>query len=745
MPISVFFVICFSLILFFSVSAQETDSYLKKHQERLEKNLKDVDFTIKFKNDQNKFRQGEIIPIELRFSTSSKTQYDFLNRTYDRSGRLYLDGFVIDRQEKTFDPLDDYFNRGGIFMAGGLFSVPTLNTTPQIINYELNDYLSFKEAGKYRIYIASPRVSSKKEKKDGVKNAMFGDGITLASNILEFEILPADEKWQAEKFAEGIKNNCSILRHLGTKAAAKEMLIRFSRGDKACEFDNYIGLFGSPERQFIVNEMEQMLVSPDYAVTNDFFQMLLRLKYFLNNPKIEKDETNPFGLETKKEKEKKNLIKLDYLEKFLKALPDKNKTVFQTSLEIYFGFHADGEKQPPAEITAALVNDFGNLSKKTQWMILQNSLDKLKTPAMLPVLQSIYNSLEKVNADSFDFFYDRDLLNQSIKGIYNLDRNAGKQIILNEMRRPKQKVYTSVLTLLPKLESLGVENILLEKLNAGNIPADDLNSVFLLIDYYETPKLITKLREIYADKIDKTECGAQIEFLKIYLKSGMKFGEELLDKTVKNDVEKGCIGANLANIIEPHWSPEIERIVLSILENDNIFITGNAAGLLGKYGSAGVEDKIWKRFERFNKEESSKKDSTEKKIDSSDWQMSSAEAAFVSALSESPNWFFDQQSNNRASKLCLYNFCKEITEKLNKIFSEPVKIESSLGEEDHILFSVNQYKKLPLDSLKKKLEQFPPETTFIWISNNENSNDKKNLQTIKEFVEARQMKLKSNN
>ena len=744
MPKYILLVICFSLTLFFSVSAQ-TDSYLKKYQELIEKNPKDVDFTIKFKNDQTKFRQGEIIPLELRFSTSTENLYNFLNRTYDRSGRLYLDGFVIDKEEKTFDPLDDYYNRGEMLMSGGLYSNPTFNSTPQLINYELNDFLSFKEAGKYRIYIASSRVSIKKEKKDEVRNAMFGDGATLASNILEFEILPAEEQWQAEKFAEGVKGNCLILRHLGTKAAAEEMLVRFSRDDKSCEFDNYVGLFGSPERSFIVNETERMLVSTDYAVTDKFFQVLLRLRYFLNNPKPEKDETISFEYRNKKEAEKKNFIKLNYLEKFLKALPDKSKNAFQTSLETYFGSHAAGEKQPSPEITNALVNNLGNLSKKTQWMILQNSLDKLKTPAMLPALQSIYSSLEKTAPDSLDFFFDKDLLNQSIRGIYNLDRNIGKQIILNEMRRPKQKVYTSVLTLLPKSESPEVENILLEKLNAGNIPADDLRLVFSLIDYYETPKLIAKLREVYADKIDQAECGAQIEFLKIFLKSDLKFGVEMLDKIVKNDKEKSCIGANLANVIEPHWSSEIERIVSGILEDDNLFIVGNAAELLGKYGSDGVKEKIWKRFERFNKQESGRKDLPEKKRDSSDWQLFLAESDFVAALSESPNWLFDQESNRRASKLCLYDFCKESVEKLDKIFSAPSKIETSFDEENRISYSVNQYKKLSLDALRKKLEQFPPATTFIWISNSKNSGDAKNFQAIKELVETRQMKLKSNN
>jgi len=181
----------------------------------------------------------------------------------------------------------------------------------------------------------------------------------------------------------------------------------------------------------------------------------------------------------------------------------------------------------------------------------------------------------------------------------------------------------------------------------------------------------------------------------------------MLDKTVKNDVEKGCIGANLANVIEPHWSSEIERIVLGILEDDNPFTSGSAAVLLGKHGSVDVRDKIWKRFERFRQEESDKKDSTENKINFSGWQVFSAESSFVAALSESPEWLFDQEPNRRASKLCLYEFCQERTEKLDEIFSAPNQIETSFDEENQISFSVNQYKNLSLDALKKNSSNFP--------------------------------------
>jgi len=745
---SIVFAVCL-LLLAFSVSAQ-TDPFLKAYQERIEKNPKDVSFTIKFKNEQTKFRQGEIIPVELKFTSSTPDRYNFLNRTYDRSGRLHLDGFVIDQKEKTFDPLYDYFYRGGPFMSGGIYSVPTLDSAPQIINYELNEFLSFKEAGKYRLYIASPRVSLKKEGKNDYSTALRGDSTSVTSNILEFEILPADEKWQAEKFAEAVqKNDCQILRHLGTKAAAKEMLARFSREDKNCEFENYIGLYGSPERRLIVNEMERMLLSTDYAVTENFFQVLLRLNYYLNNPDPKKSEYGLFGFGNKKTAEKQNLIKLGYLEKFAKALPNKNEKAFQKSLETYFSFRAEGEKQPPSELVNALINSFGKIPKRTQWTILENGWEKLKNPAMLPLLQNIYeqldrtrpNGFEQSDVASFDFFYDLYLMNLSIRGIYELDQSLGKKIILNEIRRPKQRVYTSVLELLPKTETPEVESLLLEKLNDTNIPADNLRSVFIMIDRYETPKLIAALRETYADKIDKIECGAQIEFVKIFLKRDIRFGEEMLDKAVKSKIEKGCIGANLANTIEPHWSSEIERIVLSVLEDDNNFIFGNAAELLRKYGSLETRDRIWKRLERFNKEEQSKEDFAAKKQDSGYWQISSAEWKLAAALSESPNWRFEQESVKRLTGLCLYNGCKEQVEKLDKIFRAPAKIESSIDEENQISFSVYQYKKLSLDALKKKLAQFPPETTFTWISNAENPNDEKHFQEIKAFVENRRMKL----
>jgi hypothetical protein len=739
------FVFCFFLA--FSVSAQ-TDLFLANYRELIAKNPKDVSFTVSIKNNKTEFRQGEIISLELKFSSSGSGIYSYLSRTYDRSGRLHLDGFIVDKKDETFDPLYDYFFRNrGDKIVGGLFNTFILGSKPHIMNYELNEFMSFKEPGRYRLYISSPRVSLNNEEKKEFSSAFGEDSVSLVSNIVEFEILPAEKEWQAKKLAEAVgpvgvtQDGCKILRFLGTKVAAKEMLRRFSRDEKNCRFENYIGLYGSPERKFIVDEMKKMLVSPDFAVTDDFFRMLLNLDFFLNNPEHKKSEENIFGFETDEEKESKNAIKLQYLEKLSIAIPNKNKSAFSESLETFFSNSAEGEKQAPAELTNALTSSFSKLSKETQWLILKNSWNKLKNPAMLPVLQDIYNSFGKtglksarVTNETFEDTYDSDLLYLSIEGIYELDPNLGKQIILYEIGLPKQRVYSSVLTLLHETESAETVNLLLEKLAGANIPNDDLYSVFILINHYQTPELLLKLRENYADRIDTLECNARLAFLTVFLKTDIDFGTKMLEKAMNDKAEKDCRELILANAIEPHWSPEIERIILDALESENLYVYNNAVNLLGKHGSKDIPKKLWKRFERFNKAERSKPNFLENKENLNDWRVRLAELDFAIALFESPNWLLDSESIRRLSELCLYEPCKQKAEELKNIFGTPVKIESASDEKGQLLFSVYQYKKMSLDSLKKKLRQFPPDTTFTWISNRENPNDEKHFVELKEFV-----------
>jgi hypothetical protein len=60
-----------------------------------------VSLTIRFADGTSRFHVGEIIPVELSFKASIPDMYDMEMRTYDRSGRLDIETFMLCRQAGT--------------------------------------------------------------------------------------------------------------------------------------------------------------------------------------------------------------------------------------------------------------------------------------------------------------------------------------------------------------------------------------------------------------------------------------------------------------------------------------------------------------------------------------------------------------------------------------------------------------------------------------------------------------------
>ena len=68
--------------------------------------------------------------------------------------------------------------------------MPELSDKPEVVVAELNEWFRFDKPRHYRLYVVSGRVGKRTpEDRYGSQN------LTAVSNIVEFEILPADEKW----------------------------------------------------------------------------------------------------------------------------------------------------------------------------------------------------------------------------------------------------------------------------------------------------------------------------------------------------------------------------------------------------------------------------------------------------------------------------------------------------------------------------------------------------------------------
>ena len=104
------------------------DPFLTRHRELQDKNPEKLLCTLQLKNKQTQFHFGEIIPLELRFASTLPDTYTVENPPYDRSGRVDVDTFVIDRPDDAVDPLNDYYS-GHNFGMGGLRTIGALDTT----------------------------------------------------------------------------------------------------------------------------------------------------------------------------------------------------------------------------------------------------------------------------------------------------------------------------------------------------------------------------------------------------------------------------------------------------------------------------------------------------------------------------------------------------------------------------------------------------------------------------------------
>ena len=156
-----------------AASQTRADNFLAAQQEGVAKNPNGLTFTIRLKDNQDKFQQGEIIRVELAFSSSLPKTYELDGATYDRNDRLEIDSYHVDPADGAVDPLKDKVRA----WLGGVSLTPILDEKPYLIVRELNEYLRFDRPGKYRLYVSSNRVQR------------------ATSNIIEFTIVPTDPEW----------------------------------------------------------------------------------------------------------------------------------------------------------------------------------------------------------------------------------------------------------------------------------------------------------------------------------------------------------------------------------------------------------------------------------------------------------------------------------------------------------------------------------------------------------------------
>ncbi len=250
-----------------------------------------VNLVIRTRGGQSVFQIGEMIRLELWFTSTIPNKYQLTTTPYSRVPLGHnSEGIEIQPQVGWDDPLDLYFRSCDFYYEGGAVAIQSeMTTEPTVVPVELNEWVRFIEPGIYRVRVKSKRISK--------LDPQLGNGgveeVTVDSNELPLTIVPTAKEWQQETLDRSLtilngpeslahaavtdarREASRALRYLGTANAAQVMAQRFN--DPNWHSDFILGLAGSPAREAALDEMKMLLVDPNFPVTLDFLTTMSAL------------------------------------------------------------------------------------------------------------------------------------------------------------------------------------------------------------------------------------------------------------------------------------------------------------------------------------------------------------------------------------------------------------------------------------------------------------------------------------
>ena len=553
---------------------KQSDPFILENDQKRAQNPDGLIFTVRLKDKQTQFHQGEVIRLELSFSSPTARTFILDNAGYDRSGRLEIDTFVVDHRQGTVDPLYDYFHSGlSGFMGGGLRGMPELSNKPEVVTAELNEWMRFDQAGHYRLYVVSGRVGRKLNADD-----LFGNhSSAVVSNMVEFDILPGDDKWENQKLNEAIvalgkkdadhRAACRNLRFLGTMAAASEMVKRFRGDDHSCDFEYDFGLISSPHRDFVIRAMERALNSPQQPVTSSFVRTLAILAFATQAtaippyPQGNDEQIKQWQAQMEERRHSHQQVVLNYLRQLVSVIAQKQEDARATSLQTLLDFQASltpADLAQSQNLLATMPDVFGHLPLDAKIRLLSYQWKPIASAAMLPVLREIFNQ-----ADKTDTYQQRELRSIALRRLYELSAEEGRRLIIDEIRRPKPRVNQNVLRSLPDETLPELDDVLaanLEETRQAN-GSGDAEAIIDLIERYATAGVLSRVQTIYESPgVGHWACRPQASLLAYILRVDMPTGGELLGKALSargKDFSR-CYASTLTDVARLRSSAAVE-------------------------------------------------------------------------------------------------------------------------------------------------------------------------------------------
>ena len=250
------------------------------------------------------------------------------------------------------------------------------------------------------------------------------------------------------------------------------------------------------------------------------------------------------------------------------------------------------------KIRVPLAESLLELPDSEQRRLLRSSWELIRCPELIPSLRKIVDAPMK----SRDVSFSSGIRSLAALRLADLDRDFGRQHILEDLRRLEPRYSLEVLCSLP-MDDLKKELPLLASHFA--VPAADSEKVAGIIDHIADKSIYEEVKQHYLKREGRWACLIQRHCLAYFVKVRRAEGLDLTFRamTFRKKEHTHCYASVASEVLAPHYGADVELQTLIALRKElEPDVITDLTRVLLKHGTASVVDPLLDVIERLSSE-----------------------------------------------------------------------------------------------------------------------------------------------
>ena len=640
-------------------------------------NPDDIEFQARLVSATPIYHMGESIVVEISSSSHSEKKYrgsfcGLMPEFTEVTPHIVPTDGVLDLAE---------LRRGRVFAGNNLCAVGYVGPQPNYQQMNLSEWYRFQKPGHYWVTFTSTEVSR-------VKSAEEGGGLehlTLESNAVDFDILPADPAWVATEISN-IEQELNAATNDGQRGAAvrrlalldaptsAQVLVRLylasGKTGESWIYDS--ALHDSSQADVIIPLLRAALSDPKLEIPSDLPQLLADLQTRKGLGVVPAYPSDPAGQQRwKEESQARSKVRDNYFaqDNALLAASIRQRSGSQRAAAIYqvwFDSTQLNVTMPQAPDTLALLQSnvlavVNDLDRDRQVQLLVSAWKTMPHEQLLPLIRQL--ALDSLNHPPG--YGTHDAIRLWCK---ELPGDCGAAI-LRDITETNAKTDRNVVLLMPEAEHPELDTMLEAQLKGPLTYSNwsQLQSTAAVALRAGSRNLVPAV-DAFLDQPDNSRgCPDNIQgdligylFRVVPQDAGNRLAAAL------QGTNNSCGVQMLRTLHFDRPSDDIIPIATKALDSPNLATAQWSALYLEDHGNASAEDALWQRLEAlwivWRGKSSELPDRATGFTPEPEAQAANLEQALASALAHGANWKLSPAEVSRLRSGCLTQTCRDVAD-----------------------------------------------------------------------------------